>query len=81
MIEGFGGVTAREANVAGETVSVAKALSGPEMAVIVVVPALSAVTTPELLTEATAAAETVHATLPVKSTVLPSPRFPVTEIC
>lgn len=77
---GFTGVTANETNVAAVTVSEAVPLIVPEVAVSVVVPVPTAVTTPVVLTVATALEDEVQVS-EVSSCVLPSSKLPTAVNC
>ena len=71
-ILGFAGVTAMDARIADVTVSVVFPEILPDVAVMVVEPALTAVASPEALIVAFAASDELHVTDAVMSCVLPS---------
>ena len=72
-IEGFAGVTAMETNEAPVTLKTAGGLvMAPELAVMLVEPAVSAVASPEPLMVATAVFEEAQVAVLVRLAVLPS---------
>jgi hypothetical protein len=71
-IVGTDGLTAIEVRCAATTVNVEVSLSVPRVAVMLVDPAATVVTTPELLTVAVAGTEEVHVTPDDKSALEPS---------
>ncbi len=82
---GLDGVIARETSVAGVTVSVVDAVTAPDVAVIVVEPAATSVTSPfepaVLLIPATDDADEVQATDVVRFCVVPLENVPVATNC
>jgi len=71
-MDGVEGVTAMEINAAGVTASWLDPLTDPKAAVMLAVPAITAVTSPVPETPAVEADDEVHVAVPVKSCVLPS---------
>ncbi len=80
-IEESAGVIAIAVRTGGVTVSVPVPLADPDVTVIVVVPTVRAVASPELLIEATLAAEAPQTAWLVKSFVLWLLKVPVTVNC
>ncbi len=78
---GLVGVTARETRVAGVTVSVVDADIEPEAAMIVEVPAATAVANPEALTAATPELDELQVTVADRSWVVLSEKVPVAVNC
>jgi len=68
-------------NVGAVTVNVIEPLTGPELAVIVVIPCLAVLASPWLLMVATAVSEEFQLTEEVSSLVLPSVNVPVALNC
>jgi hypothetical protein len=69
--DALGGVTESEVKTAAVTVKVAEPAIEPDLAVMVVVPGVTAVANPALLTVAIAVADEVHLTVLVRFWVLP----------
>jgi hypothetical protein len=70
--EGLAGVTAIDTSPGALTVKVVEAVTTPEAAPMVVAPCASAVASPELPIVAAEVFDELHATEPVRSSVLPS---------
>ena len=70
--DGLAGVTARDNRTAGQTLSVPDAVTEPELAVMVALPALCPVANPPLAIVATAVEDELHVTDPVRFCPLPS---------
>ena len=79
--EGFAGVTAIDSNVAFVTVSVVDPTTLPLVALIVELPAFTAVARPPEVIVATVVVPEAHTTLPVKSCVVVSLNVPVAVNC
>ena len=79
--EGFAGVTAIETSVGAVTVRTVVPVIDPDFALIVEVPAVSAVANPAELIVATEVVAEVHVALPVKFCVLLSLNVPVAVNC
>jgi hypothetical protein len=82
----MGAAIAREVNDTwgdenADTVMAKLPLTAPEVAVTVTEPACRAVSRPEVLMEATGAAEVFHVTCEVRGTVLPSLKTPCAVNC
>jgi hypothetical protein len=69
--DALGGVTESEVKTAAVTVKVAEPAIEPDLAVMVVVPGVTAVANPALLTVAIAVADEVHLTVLVRFCALP----------
>src|SRR5262249_34246892 len=78
---GFGGVTAIDWSTTAVTVSVVEPETAPLVALIVLVPAFTAVASPVALIAAVAGVPDVHVTVLVKSCVVPSLKVPVALNC
>ena len=79
--DGFTGVTAIDTSVAAVTVSVVDPLTLPLVALIVVVPAFSALASPVALTVAVVVLEDAHVAVVVRFCVVPSLYVPVAVNC
>jgi hypothetical protein len=79
--EGLAGVTARETRTAAPTLSVAQAVTEPEVAVIVAPPTPVPVANPVLAMVAKAVEDELHVTELVRVCVLPSLYVPVAANC
>src|SRR6202522_2509201 len=80
-IDGFGGVTAIDCNVAAVTVRVVEPLIAPDVALIVEVPTPTPVARPTALIVAVVVVPELHVTVLVKFCVVPSLNVPVAVNC